>query len=85
MIHYLYQLNLAFTRSEEHDNTNRSKMMTSFLPCVHDELKDEFLQECDKWLVLENTNLNEKTPGLLKCKNSLSENKIQIFSSGMGD
>ncbi|CAG5090016.1 Oidioi.mRNA.OKI2018_I69.PAR.g12434.t1.cds [Oikopleura dioica] len=59
-------LAISFTRSEECIDTNRSKMMTSFLPCVHQELKYEFLQECGKWLVLENTNLNEKTPGLLK-------------------
>ncbi|CAG5091485.1 Oidioi.mRNA.OKI2018_I69.PAR.g13071.t1.cds [Oikopleura dioica] len=59
-------LAISFTRSRECEDSNRSLMEATFLPCVREELKDEFLQEWHKWLVLENTTLNEKTPGLLK-------------------
>ncbi|CAG5083743.1 Oidioi.mRNA.OKI2018_I69.PAR.g10449.t1.cds [Oikopleura dioica] len=59
-------LAISFTRSGTDGQTTRSQMEAALLPCVREELMEEFLQVWHKWIVLEDTTLNHKTPGLLK-------------------
>ncbi|CAG5101819.1 Oidioi.mRNA.OKI2018_I69.chr1.g14.t1.cds [Oikopleura dioica] len=61
-------LAISFTRSGTDGKTTRSQMEAALLPCVREELMDEFLQVWHKWIVLEDTTLNHKTPGLLKAE-----------------
>ena len=48
----------------EYDQCRGEMMSDVFLPMVKEELKSEFLLEWEKWLVLSNSIIDEKTPGI---------------------
>ncbi|CAG5103488.1 Oidioi.mRNA.OKI2018_I69.chr1.g794.t1.cds [Oikopleura dioica] len=59
-------LAISTTRTAPSDKTNRSQTISTFLPIVRPELRDQFINEMDQWFVVEETERNKKTPGLMK-------------------